>query len=78
MVAHFIISGGHHPFGQDDEVILNIILNDWQLHHLSEEAGDIISAMLSGVPTNRPDVEDIMKWVYKYEVEGSVQYMQLF
>ncbi|CAE1227529.1 unnamed protein product [Acanthosepion pharaonis] len=64
MVAHFIISGGHHPFGQDDEVILNIILNDWQLHHLSEEASDIISAMLSGAPTNRPDVEDIMKHPY--------------
>ncbi|CAI9715102.1 Serine/threonine-protein kinase endoribonuclease IRE2 [Octopus vulgaris] len=76
MVAYFILSGGHHPFGKSSsEIPLNIILHEKQLCNLSLEASDIITMMLSAIPDERPTASEVLKHPYFWSNQRKLQFL---
>ncbi|XP_052822907.1 uncharacterized protein LOC106873009 isoform X2 [Octopus bimaculoides] len=76
MVAYFILSGGHHPFGKSSsEIPLNIILHEKQLCNLSLEASDIVTMMLSAIPDERPTASEVLKHPYFWSNQRKLQFL---
>ncbi|KAK7938489.1 hypothetical protein WMY93_001815 [Mugilogobius chulae] len=58
MLIYYILSGGHHPFGDRIRCEGNILDGKYSLDHVEDEmAKDLIEWMISEEPRNRPSVD---------------------
>ena len=62
MLIYYILSGGHHPFGDKSfKCELNIYYGKYNLDHVQDvEAKDLIEWMINEEPKNRPKVEECL------------------
>ncbi|ESO86507.1 hypothetical protein LOTGIDRAFT_235319 [Lottia gigantea] len=61
MLIHYILTGGKHPYGENPyEIEVNICQNWGQMTFISEEANDLISAMLFSDISARPTLEQCL------------------
>ena len=58
MLIYYILSGGHHPFGDGFHCEYNIYDGKYNLEHIDDRvAKDLIESMISKEPKQRPTVE---------------------
>jgi len=58
MLVYYILSGGHHPFGEDVDCESNILRGRYSLEHLNDDvAKDLVEWMINENPEERPMVE---------------------
>ncbi|KAJ0055543.1 hypothetical protein NL108_005358 [Boleophthalmus pectinirostris] len=58
MLIYYILSGGHHPFGNRFLCEANILFGKYSLEHVDDlVAKDLIEWMINEEPRNRPNVE---------------------
>ncbi len=62
MLSYYILSGGHHPFGDKaSKCESNIEDGKYSLDHVQDVvAKDLIEWMINEEPKNRPTVEECM------------------
>lgn len=62
MLIYYILSGGHHPFGDKSfECESNIYHGRYNLDHVQDvEARDLIEWMINDKPKDRPKVEECL------------------
>ena len=62
MLSYYILSGGHHPFGdKSSKCENNIDEGRYSLDHVEDVvAKDLIEWMISEEPMNRPKVEECL------------------
>ena len=61
MLAYYILSGGHHPFGQDFECEFKIYHGKYSLEHVRDVlANNLIEWMLKKNPEERPTVKQCL------------------
>jgi hypothetical protein len=62
MLIYYIYQGGRNPFGSEPpQIIQNILTQNYMMQYISEEAGNLLSMMLSVNKIERPAVADILK-----------------
>ncbi len=65
MLVYYILSGGHHPFGEDVDCEYNISRGRYSLEHLDDDvAKDLIKWMINEDPNERPTVEQTLAHPY--------------
>ena len=61
MLAYYILSGGHHPFGEDFECEFNIYYGKYSLEHVRDViAKNLIEWMINKDPKERPTVKQCL------------------
>ncbi|XP_062407694.1 uncharacterized protein LOC134099035 [Sardina pilchardus] len=61
MLVYYILSGGKHPFGDDEDCEDNIKKCDYKLDDLNdEEAKDLVKSMLNVDPEARPRITEVL------------------
>uniref|UniRef100_A0A673NMB8 Protein kinase domain-containing protein n=1 Tax=Sinocyclocheilus rhinocerous TaxID=307959 RepID=A0A673NMB8_9TELE len=61
MLVYYILSGGHHPFGEDVDCEYNISRGRYSLEHLEDDvAKDLVKWMINENPNERPTVEQTL------------------
>ena len=61
MLAYYILSGGHHPFGEDFECEFNIYYGKYSLEHVRDViAKNLIEWMINKDPKGRPTVKQCL------------------
>ncbi|KAJ0006574.1 hypothetical protein NQD34_013847 [Periophthalmus magnuspinnatus] len=61
MLIYYILSGGHHPFGNRFLCEANILCGKYNLEHVDDQvAKDLIEWMINEEPRNRPNVEECL------------------
>lgn len=62
MILHYILSGGHHPYGEINLEIQVSLQQNWpKMTYISDEVNGLIHDMLVMPPSTRPSVEQILK-----------------
>ena len=63
MVIYYILSGGHHPFGdKPHKCEYNIDEGNYTLEHVQDVlAKDLIEWMIDAEPKNRPKVQECLR-----------------
>lgn len=82
-VCYFVLSGGHHPFGERFTRELNIVNQAFNLSHLDDtfpdasghEAKKLISAMISGDPKKRPDTAKVGAHPFFWKTEKRLDFL---
>ena len=71
MLIYYILSGGHHPFGDIPfECEYNIHKGSYTLDHVEDVvAKDLIEWMISKEPENRPTVEECLSHPFFWTTE---------
>ncbi|XP_056299002.1 uncharacterized protein LOC130211980 [Pseudoliparis swirei] len=77
MLSYYILSGGHHPFGdQSFKVESNIYEGLYTLGHVQDVvAKDLIEWMIDKEPKNRPQVEECLSHPFFWSSTKRVQYL---
>ncbi|XP_056298256.1 uncharacterized protein LOC130211504 [Pseudoliparis swirei] len=77
MLSYYILSGGHHPFGdQSFKVESNIYEGLYTLGHVQDVvAKDLIEWMIDKEPKNRPQVEECLSHPFFWMPKKRVQYL---
>ncbi|KAK9524672.1 hypothetical protein VZT92_017043 [Zoarces viviparus] len=77
MLIYYILSGGHHPFGDKDyECDGNIHKGNYTLDLVEDVlAKDLIEWMINKEPKKRPQVEDCLSHPFFWKTEKKVQYL---
>ncbi|KAM3590152.1 uncharacterized protein V6R79_004661 [Siganus canaliculatus] len=79
MLIYYILSGGHHPFGEitEDECNGNIMKGKYSLEHIEDVvAKDLIDAMIDAEPKNRPAVEQCLDHPFFWDTNRKVYYLK--
>lgn len=62
MIIYYIYKGGKNPFGSEPrEIIQNICAQNYMMEYISDEAGHLLSMMLSINKIDRPAIADALK-----------------
>uniref|UniRef100_A0A671YWC5 Protein kinase domain-containing protein n=1 Tax=Sparus aurata TaxID=8175 RepID=A0A671YWC5_SPAAU len=70
MLIYYILSGGHHPFGENFECEYNIHKGLYTLDHVEDlVAKDLIEWMISKEPESRPTVEECLSHPFFWSTE---------
>ncbi|XP_056299046.1 uncharacterized protein LOC130211998 isoform X7 [Pseudoliparis swirei] len=77
MLSYYILSGGHHPFGDESyKVESNIYEGLYTLGHVQDVvAKDLIEWMIDKEPKNRPQVEECLSHPFFWSSTKRVQYL---
>ncbi|TDG99790.1 hypothetical protein EPR50_G00197860 [Perca flavescens] len=78
MLSYYILSGGHHPFGdKSSKFENNIDEGRYSLDHVEDVvAKDLIEWMISEEPMNRPKVEECLSHPFFWTPERRVEYLR--
>lgn len=77
MLVYYILSGGHHPFGEDVDCEGNILRGRYSLEHLDDDvAKDLAEWMINGNPNKRPTVEQSLAHPLFWTDERKVLYLK--
>ncbi|KAM3590729.1 uncharacterized protein V6R79_015468 [Siganus canaliculatus] len=78
MMVYYILSGGHHPFGDIDfKCQSNIHEGKYSLEHIEDVvAKDLIEWMIDAEPKNRPTVEQCLSHPYFWTTKEKVYYLR--
>ncbi|XDV17546.1 hypothetical protein PO909_023389 [Leuciscus waleckii] len=78
MLVYYILSGGHHPFGEDVDCEYNILRGRYSLEHLDDEVvKDLVEWMINETPEERPTVEQTLAHPFFWTDERRVQYLKI-
>ncbi|XP_056318965.1 uncharacterized protein LOC130233010 [Danio aesculapii] len=78
MLVYYILSGGHHPFGEDVDCEGNILRGIYSLEHLDDDvAKDLVEWMINGNPNKRPTVEQSLAHPFFWTDERKVRYLKI-
>ncbi|XP_062399942.1 uncharacterized protein LOC134089513 [Sardina pilchardus] len=76
MLVYYILSCGHHPFGEGIRCEINILDGKYNLDLVKDElAKDLIEWMIQDDPKDRPRVEETLTHPYFWENERRVEYL---
>ncbi|XP_030194406.1 uncharacterized protein LOC115529656 isoform X4 [Gadus morhua] len=68
MLAYYILSGGHHPFGKDYECEYNIHRGQHSLEHVQDMiAKNLIEWMINKTPEERPMVKECLAHAFLWD-----------
>ncbi|KAL6477055.1 hypothetical protein MHYP_G00155540 [Metynnis hypsauchen] len=68
MLVHYILSGGHHPFGRGNRVEVNIMDGNYSLQRITDvEAKDLIEGMIPKDPQQRLKIKDAVDHPYFWD-----------
>uniref|UniRef100_A0A671YWC4 Protein kinase domain-containing protein n=1 Tax=Sparus aurata TaxID=8175 RepID=A0A671YWC4_SPAAU len=74
MLIYYILSGGHHPFGENFECEYNIHKGFYTLDHAEDlVAKDLIEWMISKEPESRPTVEECLSHPFFWKPESNTE-----
>ncbi|KAI4822212.1 hypothetical protein KUCAC02_007771 [Chaenocephalus aceratus] len=78
MVIYYVLSGGHHPFGDISyECENNIVKGNYTLEHVQDVlAKDLIERMIDAEPKNRPKVEECLNHPFFWKHYRKVEYLK--
>ncbi|KAK2863212.1 hypothetical protein Q5P01_002745 [Channa striata] len=77
MLIYYILSGGHHPFGNQPECEYNIHKGIYSLDHITDVvAKDLIEWMISEDPTKRPRVKQCLSHPFFWTAERRLEYLR--
>ncbi|XP_075968400.1 serine/threonine-protein kinase/endoribonuclease IRE2-like isoform X2 [Anarhichas minor] len=78
MLIYYILSGGHHPFGDEDYKCDGNIHEGKYTLDLVEDvvAKDLIEWMINKEPKDRPQVEDCLRHPFFWTPERKVEYLR--
>ncbi|XP_039655113.1 sensor for unfolded proteins in the ER ire1-like [Perca fluviatilis] len=78
MLSYYILSGGHHPFGDKSyKCEGNIYEGKYTLDHVEDVvAKDLIEWMINKEPMNRPKVEECLRHPFFWTPERKVEYLR--
>ncbi|XP_030287490.1 probable serine/threonine-protein kinase ireA isoform X2 [Sparus aurata] len=78
MLIYYILSGGHHPFGDKPfECEYNIHKGFYTLDHVEDlVAKDLIELMISKEPESRPTVEECLSHPFFWTTDRRVEYLR--
>ncbi|KAL1270548.1 hypothetical protein QQF64_029564 [Cirrhinus molitorella] len=78
MLVYYILSGGHHPFGEDVACEYNISRGRYSLEHLDDDvAKDLVEWMINENPNERPTVEQTLAHPFFWTDERRVRYLKI-
>ncbi|XP_068569559.1 serine/threonine-protein kinase/endoribonuclease ire-1 [Cebidichthys violaceus] len=76
MLSYYILSGGHHPFGDNFDCEPNIHKGIYTLGHVKDVlAKDLIEWMINKEPKNRPNVEACLNHAFFWTTDRKVEYL---
>ncbi|XP_049423868.1 uncharacterized protein LOC125883548 isoform X3 [Epinephelus fuscoguttatus] len=77
MLVYYILSGGHHPFGDIPfECEYNIHKGEYTLNHVQDVvAKDLIKWMINKEPKSRPKVEECLSHPFFWTNDRKVEYL---
>ncbi|XP_030578569.1 serine/threonine-protein kinase/endoribonuclease IRE1-like isoform X2 [Archocentrus centrarchus] len=78
MLIYYILSGGHHPFGDRSfECESNIYYGKYSLDHVQDVvAKDLIEWMINNEPKDRPKVEECLSHSFFWTSEKQFEYLR--
>ncbi|XP_051284456.1 uncharacterized protein LOC127379192 isoform X18 [Dicentrarchus labrax] len=78
MLSYYILSGGHHPFGDKPfECEYHIHKGKYSLDHVQDVvAKDLIEWMIDTEPKNRPKVEECLSHPFFWTTEKRAEYLR--
>ncbi|XP_050959000.1 uncharacterized protein LOC127160397 isoform X2 [Labeo rohita] len=77
MLVYYILSGGHHPFGEDVDCEYNISRGRYSLEHLDDDvAKDLVEWMINEDPIERPTVEQTLAHPFFWADDRRVEYIK--
>ncbi|XP_041821068.1 sensor for unfolded proteins in the ER ire1-like isoform X2 [Chelmon rostratus] len=78
MLSYYILSGGHHPFGDKSyECEGNIYKGKYSLHHVQDVVvKDLIEWMITEEPKDRPKVDECLSHPFFWTSEKGVEYLR--
>ncbi|TRY82910.1 hypothetical protein DNTS_011656, partial [Danionella cerebrum] len=77
MLVYYILSRGHHPFGDDVCCEYNIFNGKYSLEHLDDGlAKDLIEWMINDNPDERPDVNETLAHPFFWSDGRKVRYLK--
>ncbi|XP_033992593.1 probable serine/threonine-protein kinase irlD isoform X3 [Trematomus bernacchii] len=78
MVIYYILSGGHHPFGdKPHKCEYNIDEGNYTLEHVQDVlAKDLIEWMIDAEPKNRPKVEECLRHPFFWTPDRKIEYLR--
>ncbi|RXN20642.1 putative serine threonine- kinase irlB [Labeo rohita] len=78
MLVYYILSGGHHPFGEDVDCEYNILRGRYSLEHLDDDvAKDLVEWMIKENPNERPTVEQTLAHPFFWADDRRVRYLKI-
>ncbi|XP_050971448.1 uncharacterized protein LOC127168547 isoform X1 [Labeo rohita] len=78
MLVYYILSGGHHPFGEDVDCEYNISRGRYSLQHLDDDvAKDLVEWMINENPNERPTVEQTLAHPFFWTDDRRVWYLKI-
>ncbi|XP_062305538.1 uncharacterized protein LOC134009833 [Osmerus eperlanus] len=77
MLIYYILSGGHHPFGEGIYCECNIHEGKYNLKHVDDRvAKDLIEWMINKEPKQRPTVEEALAHPFFWDKDKRVEYLK--
>ncbi|XP_034085338.1 serine/threonine-protein kinase ppk4-like [Gymnodraco acuticeps] len=78
MLIYYILSRGHHPFGEESfEFEYNIVKGIYALEHVQDVlAKDLIKWMIDAEPEKRPKVEECLNHAFFWNPYRKVEYLK--
>ncbi|KAJ4948723.1 hypothetical protein JOQ06_020248 [Pogonophryne albipinna] len=78
MLIYYVLSGGHHPFGDISyECENNIVKGLYTLKHVQDVlAKDLIEWMIDAEPKYRPKVEECLKHPFFRDTDWKIEYLR--
>ncbi|CAL8376527.1 unnamed protein product [Gadus morhua 'NCC'] len=77
MLAYYILSGGHHPFGEDFECEFNIYYGKYSLEHVRDViAKNLIEWMINKDPKGRPTVKQCLAHPFFWSRLRKIEYLK--
>ncbi|RXN23804.1 putative serine threonine- kinase irlB [Labeo rohita] len=78
MLVYYILSGGHHPFGEDVDCEYNVLRGRYSLQHLDDDvAKDLVEWMINENPNERPTVEQTLTHPFFWTDDRRVRYLKI-
>ncbi|KAF3698018.1 Serine/threonine-protein kinase/endoribonuclease IRE1 [Channa argus] len=77
MLIYYILSGGHHPFGNQPLCEGNIYKGTYTIDHITDVvAKDLIEWMINEEPTMRPSVKQCLSHPFFWDAERRLEYLR--
>ena len=77
-VYYFVLSNGHHPYGESFKRQANILANDFNLSHIKEQhvALNLIEKMIGVEPSLRPTSSAVLKHPLFWSKDKCLTFLQ--